>query len=60
VAQVVADPAFATSGVHWSLGNRQREGRAAFAQPLTAKASQQALGERLWSLSAACVGLPDA
>jgi len=60
VAQVVADPAFATSGVHWSWGNRQREGRAAFAQPLTAKASQQALGERLWSLSAACVGLPDA
>lgn len=57
VAQVVADDAFAQSGVHWSWGNRQREGRAAFAQPLTARASEAALGERLWQLSAECVGL---
>jgi protochlorophyllide reductase len=34
VAQVVADEAFACSGVHWSWGNRQQEGRQAFAQPL--------------------------
>jgi len=59
VAQVVADPEFTQSGVHWSWGNRQREGRSAFAQPLTAKASQQALGERLWALTARCVGLPE-
>jgi len=57
VAEVVADAAFAESGVHWSWGNRQRAGRAAFAQPLTARASEAALGERLWQLSAECVGL---
>ncbi len=57
VAQVVVDGAFAQSGVHWSWGNRQREGRAAFAQPLTARASDAALAERLWELSARCVGL---
>lgn len=56
VAQVVADPNLAESGVHWSWGNRQREGRDAFAQPLTARASDQALAERLWSLTAGCVG----
>ena len=57
VAQVVADEAFAQSGVHWSWGNRQREGRSAFAQPLTARASEQSLGERLWALSARYTGL---
>lgn len=58
LAQVVADPAFGTqSGVHWSWGNRQKAGRAAFAQPLTARAQNQQLGERLWTLSARCVGL---
>ena len=59
VAQVVADPAFAESGVHWSWGNRQREGREAFAQPLTARASDEELGRRLWDLTAACVGLDE-
>jgi protochlorophyllide reductase len=58
LAQVVADPSFGErSGVHWSWGNRQKEGREAFAQQLTAKAQNQALGERLWDLSAKCVGL---
>jgi protochlorophyllide reductase len=51
VAQVVADPAFAQSGVHWSWGNRQREGRQAFAQPLSARASDARRNERLWELS---------
>jgi len=59
VAQVVADPGFATSGVHWSWGNRQREGREPFAQPLTPRASDEALGRRLWALTAACVGLDE-
>ena len=59
VAQVVADDAFAQSGVHWSWGNRQRAGREAFAQPLTARAQQEALGRRLWELTAKCVGLDD-
>ncbi len=58
LAQVVADPKFGErSGVHWSWGNRQKEGREAFAQQLTAKAQSQALGERLWALTERCVGL---
>lgn len=57
VAQVVADDAFAQSGVHWSWGNRQN-GRAAFAQPLAAKAQHVARAERLWTLSEQMVGLP--
>jgi protochlorophyllide reductase len=57
VAQVVADEAFARSGVHWSWGNRQREGREAFAQPLSAKANDEARASRLWALSEAFVGI---
>ena len=57
VAQVVADEAFAQSGVHWSWGNRQEVGRQAFAQPLSAKASDVARASRLWSLSEKLVGL---
>ena len=57
VAQVVADETFAQSGVHWSWGNRQQEGRQAFAQPLSAKASDAARSSRLWSLSEKLVGL---
>lgn len=47
VAQVVVDKDFSTSGVHWSWGNRQVPGRQAFAQPLSAKATQLQLGMRL-------------
>ena len=57
VAQVVADAAFAQSGVHWSWGNRQQPGRAAFAQPLSAKASNAERAGRLWTLSEQMVGL---
>jgi protochlorophyllide reductase len=57
VAQVVADPGFAQSGVHWSWGNRQREGAAPFAQALSAKANDTARAGRLWDLSAAMVSL---
>jgi protochlorophyllide reductase len=56
VAMVVADDAFAQSGVHWSWGNRQREGREAFAQALSAKANDQARAARLWELSESLVG----
>jgi protochlorophyllide reductase len=60
LGQVVADPKFGErSGVHWSWGNRQKAGREAFAQQLTARAQDQALGEKLWTLSARCVGLAD-
>ena len=58
VAQVVTDAEFSTSGVHWSWGNRQREGRQAFAQPLSSKATRVELGQRLWDLSAGLVQLP--
>lgn len=58
LAQVVADAQFGErSGVHWSWGNRQQAGRKAFAQQLTVKAQSQQLGERLWDMTARCVGL---
>ena len=57
VAQVVVDPQFSASGVDWSWGNRQVPGRQAFAQPLSAKATQLKLGIRLWELSNKLVGV---
>ena len=57
VAQVVADPGFEVSGVHWSWGNRQREGREAFWQPLSSQATDPVKGRRLWELSERLVGL---
>lgn len=57
VAQVVADPEFMQSGVHWSWGNRQHPGRKPFAQALSERASNQARNERLWALSAKLVGV---
>ncbi len=56
VAQVVADPEFRQSGVHWSWGNRQQAGRKGFVQELSDKASDdKAL--KMWELSAKLVGL---
>jgi len=57
VAQVVADPSFSQSGVHWSWGNRQREGREAFSQGLSSKATDAARSRDLWDLTASLVGL---
>ncbi|MDX2244685.1 MAG: protochlorophyllide reductase [Leptolyngbyaceae cyanobacterium bins.302] len=57
VAQVVADPEFKQSGVHWSWGNRQQEGRKSFVQELSDKASDDATGKRMWELSEKLVGL---
>ncbi|MGI4792664.1 MAG: protochlorophyllide reductase [Janthinobacterium lividum] len=57
VADIVADPAFARSGVHWSWGNRQRPGSTAFAQPLSAKASDERRAPRLWELSEALTAI---
>lgn len=57
VAQVVADPSFTESGVHWSWGNRQREGREAFSQNLPSSATNTARSKRLWDLSAGLVDL---
>jgi protochlorophyllide reductase len=56
VAQVVADPEFRQSGVHWSWGNRQQAGRKGFVQELSDKASDdKAL--MMWELSEKLVGL---
>jgi protochlorophyllide reductase len=60
VAEVVADPAFTQSGVHWSWGNRQKPGAKPFAQPLSAKAQNEPRAARLWELSERMVGLPAA
>jgi protochlorophyllide reductase len=57
VAQVVADAGFELSGQHWSWGNRQQEGRAAFAQPLSTKATNLARSAELWTLTEKMVGL---
>ena len=57
VAEVVIDDELAESGVHWSWGNRQKAGRKAFAQPLSSRATDHDLGERLWQLSEKMVGL---
>jgi len=57
VAQVVADPAFAASGVHWSWGNRQSKEGKQFSQELSDKASNPATAAKLWETSLQLVGL---
>ena len=57
VAQVVADPEFAVSGVHWSWGNRQRKDGRQFSQELSDKASNPTTAARMWDLSMQLVGL---
>jgi protochlorophyllide reductase len=56
VAQVVADPEFKQSGVHWSWGNRQQAGREGFVQELSDKASDDK-AVKMWELSEKLVGL---
>lgn len=57
VAQVVADPHFTQSGVHWSWGNRQKPGAQPFAQSLSPKATAKDRSARLWDLTGKLVGL---
>ncbi|MCP9806186.1 protochlorophyllide reductase [Cyanobium sp. T1B-Tous] len=57
VAQVVADPAFAASGVHWSWGNRQKQGGKQFSQELSDKASNPGTAQGVWDESMKLVGL---
>jgi protochlorophyllide reductase len=57
VAQVVADPAFSASGVHWSWGNRQTKGGKQFSQELSDKASNPETATRMWEYSMKLVGL---
>lgn len=51
VAQVVADPEFGLSGVHWSWGNRQKKDGRQFSQELSDKATDPRTAERVWDLS---------
>jgi protochlorophyllide reductase len=57
VAQVVADPEFAVSGVHWSWGNRQKKGGKQFSQELSDKASNPDTAAKVWDYSMQLVGL---
>ena len=57
VAQVVADPGFGTSGVHWSWGNRQKQGGKQFSQELSDKASNPETAQGVWEESLKSVGL---
>jgi protochlorophyllide reductase len=58
VAQVVADPRFTQSGVHWSWGNRNSAIREPFAQELSMKAKSEKLSKDLWEITAKLVGMP--
>jgi protochlorophyllide reductase len=57
LAEVVADRSYTQSGVHWSWGNRQQEGREAFVQELSAEGSDDAKAKKMWELSEKLVGL---
>jgi protochlorophyllide reductase len=57
VAQVVSDPEFAVSGVHWSWGNRQTKGGRQFSQELSEQASNPETAQRVWDYSMQMVGL---
>jgi protochlorophyllide reductase len=58
VAQVVADPRFTQSGVHWSWGNRNSAIREPFAQELSMKAKSEKLSNDLWQVTANLVDMP--
>jgi protochlorophyllide reductase len=57
VADVVADPRFKQSGVHWSWGNRQKQGRESFSQELSNQATDPETARRMWDASMKLVGL---
>lgn len=57
VADVVTGDEFGQSGVHWSWGNRQKEGAVAFAQGLSSQATDAQRSAELWDLTEQLVGL---
>ncbi|GAB4355292.1 MAG: protochlorophyllide reductase [Cyanophyceae cyanobacterium] len=57
VAAVAVDPGFGKSGVYWSWGNRQKDGREAFDQEVSDEAMDEFKATKLWDLSAKLVGL---
>ncbi|AFZ00300.1 protochlorophyllide reductase [Calothrix sp. PCC 6303] len=57
VGDVVAQPEYNQSGMYWSWGNRQKEGRKSFVQEVSNEASDDNKAKKLWELSAKLVGL---
>jgi protochlorophyllide reductase len=57
VAEVVANPEYNQSGMYWSWGNRQKEGRQSFVQEVSNEASDDDKAKKLWDLSAKLVGI---
>lgn len=57
LAQVAVDKDFGKSGVYWSWGNRQKEGREAFDQEVSDEAMDANKAVRMWELSEKLVGL---
>lgn len=57
LAAVAVDPDYAKSGVYWSWGNRQKEGRQSFDQEVSDEALDNNKAVRLWELSEKLVGL---
>ena len=57
VADVVANPEFAQSGVHWSWGNRQKKNGQQFSQELSEQATDPVTARRVWELSRQLVGI---
>jgi protochlorophyllide reductase len=51
VADVVAAPEYKQSGIYWSWGNRQKEGRQSFAQKVSPQARDDEKAGRMWDLS---------
>ena len=57
VAQVVSDPAFGISGVHWSWGNRQSKNRQQFSQQLSDRITDPQTSNNVWKFTMRLVGL---
>ncbi len=57
VAQVVVDPEFGVSGVHWSWGNRQSKNRPQFSQQLSDRITDPRISSGVWDYSMRLVGL---
>jgi protochlorophyllide reductase len=57
VGDVVAKPEYNQSGMYWSWGNRQKEGRQSFVQEVSNEASDDNKAKLLWELSTKLVGL---
>jgi protochlorophyllide reductase len=57
LAMVVADPEYNISGVYWSWGNRQKEGRKSFVQEVSDEASDTDKAKIMWDFSEKLVGL---